>query len=138
MFSANAGILIESSVSAGALENVSSVLQSITVGTSSPRPVITTLGANDHLRALLPLHAGTFLYVGVLGTVVEEFSTHKGIVPKACLFFFGTWPARSYHHHLSAWPNRPSVTPACCSLFCAGLLAMGLLSMLDPPPSAPA
>jgi zinc transporter 1/2/3 len=75
------GILIESSVSAGALENVSSVLQSITVG--------------------------TFLYVGVLGTVVEEFSTHKGIVPKACLFFFG-------------------------------LLAMGLLSMLDPPPSAPA
>lgn len=70
------GILIENSVSASALESVSSVLQSITVG--------------------------TFLYVGILGTVVEEFSTHKGIVPKACLFFFG-------------------------------LLAMGLLSMLDPP-----
>jgi hypothetical protein len=59
--------------------------------------------------------------------VVEEFSTHKGIVPKACLFFFGTFTfATTLHTSLLT-------TYVYLTCFMSGLLAMGLLSMLDPP-----
>jgi hypothetical protein len=61
--------------------------------------------------------------------VVEEFSTHKGIVPKACLFFFGTFTF-AITLHTSLLTSYLSNMYTC---FMSGLLAMGLLSMLDPP-----